>query len=64
MPCSMRASCVPTGVFAFVGSTSGPGATLTHAVDSLKAGATYEWYAVVKECGAKVTTPTRQFTVN
>ena len=53
-----------TGVFELLGSTSGPGETLTYAVDGLKPGATYEWYAVVKECGAKVTTPTRQFTVN
>ena len=52
-----------TGVFAAVGTTSGPGAALSYAVDDLKPGAAYEWYAVVKECGAKVTTPTRTFTV-
>jgi hypothetical protein len=52
-----------TGVFADIGSTSGPGETLTHVVDGLKSGANYEWYAVVKECGAKVTTPTRSFSV-
>ena len=53
-----------TGVFEPLGATSGPGAALTYAVEGLKSGATYEWYAVVKECGAKVTTPTRQFTVD
>lgn len=53
-----------TGVFALLGSTSGPGETLAYSVGDLKPGATYEWYAVVKECGAKVRTPTRQFTVN
>jgi predicted RNA methylase len=53
-----------TGVFALQGATSGPGKTLAYTVDGLKAGATYEWYAVVKECGAKVTTPKRKFTVN
>ncbi len=52
-----------TGVFTSVGATSGPGAALSLAVDGLKPGAAYEWYAVVKECGAKVTTPTRTFTV-
>lgn len=52
-----------TGVFATAGSTTGPGAALTLAVDGLKPGASYEWYAVVKQCGAKVTTATRKFTV-
>lgn len=53
-----------TGVFEHQGATSGPGATLAYTVDGLKSGATYEWYAVVKECGAKVTTPRRKFTVD
>jgi hypothetical protein len=53
-----------TGVFELLGKASGPGETLTYTVEGLKPGATYEWYAVVKECGAKVTTPTLQFTVN
>ena len=53
-----------TGVFAKSGSTSGPGETLAYTLEGVKAGATYEWYAVVKQCGAKVTTPRRQFTVN
>lgn len=53
-----------TGVFAPAGEVTGPGAALTHTVDGLASGAAYEWYAVVKECGAKVTTPTRSFTVN
>ena len=35
----------------------------SRAADALKPGKTYEWYALVKECGAKVTTPTRKFTV-
>jgi hypothetical protein len=52
-----------TGVFALAGATSGPGAQLALPVDGLKSGATYEWYAVVKECGARVTTPKRSFTV-
>lgn len=53
-----------TGVFALAGEVEGPGATLALTVDGLESGAIYEWYAVVKECGAKVTTPTRTFTVN
>ena len=53
-----------TGVFALLGQTSGPGETLAFPLEGLVPGATYEWYAVVKECGAKVTTPTLQFTVN
>ena len=53
-----------TGVFALAGETTGPGQALTHTVDGLKSGATYQWYAVVKECGAEVTTPKRSFTVN
>ncbi|MCY1072820.1 metallophosphoesterase [Nannocystis sp. RBIL2] len=52
-----------TGVFEVVGQVAGPGAALAHTVSDLKSGATYEWYAIVKECGAKVTTPTRTFTV-
>ena len=52
-----------TGIFKMVGAATGPGAALTYTVEGLKSGATYEWYAVVKECGAKVTTPTRTFTV-
>lgn len=53
-----------TGLFQLDGQASGPGEALVHTVDGLQPGATYEWYAVVKECGAKVTTPTRRFTVN
>lgn len=53
----------PRGVFALQGKASGPGDKLVYTVDGLTSGATYEWYAVVKECGAKVTTPTRTFTV-
>lgn len=53
-----------TGVFSLLGKTSGPGQTLAFPVEGLVPGATYEWYAVVKECGAKVTTPKRKFTVN
>ena len=53
-----------TGVFALLGQTSGPGEALAYTVDSLGPGVTYEWYAVVKQCGAKVTTPKRKFTVN
>ena len=52
-----------TGVFALLGQTSGPGEALAYTVDSLGPGVTYEWYAVVKQCGAKVTTPKRKFTV-
>jgi len=53
-----------TGSFALAGSTKGPGEVLAFTAEGLKTGATYEWYAVVKECGAKVTTPKRKFTVN
>ena len=53
-----------TGVFELVGAATGPGETLSYAVDGLKPGATYEWYAVVKECGAKITTPKQKFTAN
>jgi hypothetical protein len=53
-----------TGVFKKLGETTGHTPTLTYTIDPLTPGATYEWYAVVKECGAKVTTPTRSFTVN
>jgi hypothetical protein len=52
-----------TGVFELDGETSGPGETLAHTAEGLQPGATYEWYAIVRECGAKVTTPTRTFTV-
>lgn len=51
-----------TGVFTKVGSTSGPGEALALAVDDLEPGASYEWYAVVKQCGVKITTPTWRFT--
>lgn len=52
-----------TGVFELAGETSGPGEALAHTLEGLKPGGKYEWYAVVRECGAKVTTPTRTFTV-
>ncbi|MEZ4383514.1 MAG: metallophosphoesterase [Nannocystaceae bacterium] len=52
-----------TGVFALEGATHGPGPELTYTLGGLKPGGVYEWYAVVKECGAKVTTATRHFTV-
>lgn len=53
-----------TGVFALAGEVTGPGQALTFPVDGLTPGATYEWYAVVRQCDAKITTPTRTFTVN
>ena len=53
-----------TGVFTLAGETAGPGELLSHTLTDLKPGGAYEWYAVVKECGAKVTTPIRGFTVN
>jgi hypothetical protein len=52
-----------TGVFMLVGETAGHGESLQYTVEGLKSGTSYEWYAVVRECGAKVTTPTRTFTV-
>jgi hypothetical protein len=52
-----------TGVFELSGETSGPGEALAYTLEGLKSGGKYEWYAVVRECGAKVTTPTRAFTV-
>lgn len=51
------------GVFTLAGQTKGPGEALTFTLDGLKPGTTYKWYAVVRECGAKVTTATRTFTV-
>jgi hypothetical protein len=53
-----------TGVFNDIGEVSGAGPTLSTVIDGLKPGTKYEWYAVVKQCGAKVTTPTRSFTAN
>jgi len=53
-----------TGVFQVVGEAAGHDSTLLYTANDLKSGGTYEWYAVVKECGAKVTTPTRTFTVD
>ncbi len=52
-----------TGVFATVGEVVGHSPTLHHTIE-VKPGANYEWFAVVQECGAKITTPTRKFTVN
>jgi hypothetical protein len=52
-----------TGVFKLQGSKSGPGPTLAFAAEGLKPGTSYEWYAVVNECGAKVKTPVQTFKV-
>lgn len=53
-----------TGVFAVAGEAVGHGPTLAFTLEGLTPGATYEWYAVVKQCGVKVTTAKRTFTVN
>ncbi|MDC0716617.1 metallophosphoesterase [Nannocystis bainbridge] len=52
-----------TGVFELKGSISGPGPALAFAAEGLKPGTSYEWYAVVNECGAKVKTPVQTFKV-
>lgn len=52
-----------TGLFAPVGEAVGHTAALQHSVP-VTSGAAYEWYAVVEQCGAEVTTPTQKFTVN
>ena len=53
-----------TGVFTQVGETVGHTPNLRYTLPGLVAGATYEWFAVVRECGAEVTTPTWNFTVD
>lgn len=47
-----------------VNAASTTSTTVTSASTSAEGGASYEWFAVVQECGAKVTTPTQKFTVN
>jgi len=52
------------GVFAPAGTTKALGKTVTLEVDGLKPNRTYEWYAVIGDCGAKVETQKVRFKTN